>query len=325
MTRIASRLLVLLVIVTALLTIPFALFTRAHKPGLPPLLYSIEGAAHLLRAECQTFLAACQFPDQVILRGLDSMQAVAQWSPDGDYLAAHHDDGWRIYESACLLTGNGEDCASVPLSDDLESNASTRLAWGPDGSTLAYLTQAGSQLNVQTSGCWTGAPPEACQRWDVPLLPTQYLHQPFWSDDGSQFVFTGQGGLHLLDVACVINPQDCNNLLTRFNIGGYGLVWPTLSADGQSVLVVALDTYAPARLMLIDTETQAFRWLTDHPTDSMFPAWSQDNRFIAYAAGDTLAGYGNSNIYLLDLARGLGARATNTLDNENYVMWGPAE
>lgn len=177
---------------------------RMALPPLPDIAFG-DGRAftlHITPTGCESLLGGCAQVGPALVNDLYSL-VVAQWSPDGDFMAVHESAGWRVYRTGCLRSG--EVCSSAPLAFADEM----RLTWGPDGSVLAGLDANGQQLIVLPRPCWDVSTLAACQRMTIPLVAAQLLSQLHWSEGGNRIVFTdfSLGGPYLLDTACFDLPR----------------------------------------------------------------------------------------------------------------------
>jgi Tol biopolymer transport system component len=316
-----ARLAVLMIGFSALVTLLNAGSARLTQPTLPRLLYSNKARLHLFETNCPGWLAVCANRDRLLLENLNQGFPVAQWSPDGAFIAVYTYDGWMIYRAECLL--DGDDCQPTRLLPDAND---VRIAWGPDGSAIAYrVEQSGAQsLHVRTRGCWDGSPIAHCIERTF-LMPGNSLFQPDWSTDGHRVVFINPTyNLYLADMACL--ETGCTELhaISLVATSSQLKSWPSLSTDGSAILYAAtpISTRPIQQLLLEDVETGQRRQLTFRSTDSGQPDWSADDRFVAYA-GFPSPDDGNMDIYVLDLPRGLHVRLVRNPDRDMFPNWGP--
>lgn len=310
--------LALLLVFSAVLFAPLIV----PRADLPPLLYSVEDELHLMHIGCEPLAAGCRFADRILLDGLHATQGVAQWSPDGATIAAHFENGWRMFESACLLDAARESaCRWRMLDETPHGTPGLRLAWSADGAMIAYLTFSGTQVKLRASGCWLPDSADECHEWSLPAAPGLVLTQAAWGSD--ELIFTGMpDGLYRLSFDCFASPADCRAYFTPFNFGGRQFLAPTLAPDGRRLIVDTQTTYTYRQIALIDLPTHTMQFLTPPTTDSILPHVSSDGRYIAYSGLDRNAAIDNLNLYVYDLARGLRARATTRPGNELYSSWG---
>lgn len=299
---------------------------RMVLPPLPDIVFG-NGRAftlHITTAGCESLLGGCPEVGPALVYDLYSL-AVAQWSPDGNFMAVHQSAGWRIYPIGCLRSG--EDCPSVPLdfADEM------RLTWGPDGSVLAGLDANGQQLIVVPRACWDGSPASACQKITIPLVAAQLLSQLHWSEDGSRIIFTdfSLGGPYLLDTACFDLPRGgCLYQLARVRtpFSGTQILWPSLSPDGSRVMFSTgtLSATSDVGLFIVNIE-DASTWQVNQSGNSPFMAdWSPDGRYVVYS-GFARPTDGDLSLFAVDLARGI---ETVLLRQPGISLqfpdWGPA-
>jgi Tol biopolymer transport system component len=321
MTPFLLRLLLFTLAALGSVNLTLAGLPRATQSPVPPLLYSNTTQLHLFETNCADWLTVCADRDRILLDGLDPSFAVAQWSPDGAFIAVRMPSDWLIYRADCLL--NQPICE--PHHFDTADIFGVRLAWGPDGSALAYgVAQYEREwLRIRTRGCWDGSPPEACIERNVPTAGG-FPIQPDWSSNGRRLAYTGGALLdvYLADMTCLDTDDVCPGIPITGTAEAE--LWPSLSADGTRVLYSTEtdSTHFIEQIMFLDTETGERRQLTDRDTDSSQPDWSTDDRYVAYA-GFARRGDGDMNIYVLDLARGLHVQLVRNADRDMYPNWGP--
>jgi Tol biopolymer transport system component len=244
----------------------------------------------------------------------------AQWSPDGETIAVHREDGWELYPARCLL--RGEPCRPAALDPELYD---VRVAWGPDGSTIAYFPGAnGDTLRIRSRGCWQGT--AGCLTQDIRLDTGRNMSVPNWSANGRYLTFINAGSksIYLMDMNCL--PASCSNqarLLFSIN-PNLSYLWTALSPDGQR-LAGDGNWFGGASLQLGLVELASGRRsrITHEAGSNFSPAWSADGRFIAYihTEGTFKAVW---SIHLLDVGRAFASRAM-TLPGQQLVAldWGP--
>jgi Tol biopolymer transport system component len=313
--RLALPTTILLVSITSLV----AGVSRAAQPPLPPLLYANNARLHLFETNCPGWLALCMGRDRDLRVNLYQGFPVAQWSPDGAFIAVYTSAGWMMYRADCLLDGG--DCQATVFDSDATD---IRLAWGPDGSALAYMADPhGQMIRIFTRGCWDGSPPEACIQRDVPF--SHEIRLPDWSKDGSQLVFISlDRDMYRLDLKCLDLPPGCLDTSQPLGVTAEGEDWPSVSSDGTAVVysAVTINSRRVEQVFVQDSASGQRQQLTFHDAASTQPDWSADDRYIAYG-GLPRRGDGNMDIYVLDLPRGIHIKLVRNPDRDMFPNWGP--
>src|SRR5690349_8881084 len=103
MFRFLCRLSLGLLLVATVVMISWVGLGRGIQPAFAPILYSETSNLQLYTATlgCPSFWAGCKRSERFLLDGLYSLP-VAEWSPNGNYIAVHLSDGWMIYPTDCL-------------------------------------------------------------------------------------------------------------------------------------------------------------------------------------------------------------------------------
>lgn len=297
------------------------LFTHQVEAPLPKLLYSQDrtGTLYLWDADCPLLSTSC-IHDRLLLQGLNNPFSVAQWSPDGASIAVYLSDSWVIYPAECLV----QDKSCTPWRLDSSAN-DTRIAWGPDGTTLAYITDSNSAtMRILTRGCWDQSR-QRCLEQTVRVASRGVLRQPAWSADGSRFAFLGlqPAGLFRLDAVCLDNPDSCTDSMQFVSTNVGSVFWPLLSADGRQLLYFGVDTEGVGQLYRADIDSGAIQQLTFRAGGAGVPAWSNDGRYIAFSGFKGRSG-GDLGIYVFDVERQLtGLAILRPGANFNYPAWSP--
>ncbi len=292
-----------LLLIITLGLVGFTAIQRGIQAAYPPILYSETSnlSLYTMTIGCTSFWTACERTDRMLLEGMYSFP-VAEWSPNGRYIAVHLNDGWLIYPTECLLVL--KTCDPVPVKPALQD---IRVAWGPDGTTIAsYATTRTVSTTIQTSGCWQADSP--CLEKEILLSDYYLLTELAWSGDGSRMAFSDfvQTGLVWLDTGCFDKPEGCSADLHTISVGANRISWPSLSYDGHSA-VLMMDTSSNGtsqQLFWVDLDSGDKRQLTSRPGMAEFPDWSQDRRYILFS-GFATADSGDLQIYLMDLDRHL--------------------
>jgi dipeptidyl aminopeptidase/acylaminoacyl peptidase len=290
-----------LLLVITLSVVGFAGIQRTLQTAYPPILYSetTNFSLYTKSIGCASFWEVCKPSERLLLEGMYSFP-VAEWSPNGRYIAVHQNEGWVIYPTECLLVL--KTCQPVPIKVAVQD---IRLAWGPDGTTIAsYASTRYVSTTILTSGCWQADSP--CLEKTVLLTDYYLLTEVAWSSDGSRMVFSDfvQTGLVWLDTACFDNPDGCGKSLHIIPVGLNRPAWPSLSRDGRRALVM-IDTSGNGtsqQLFLVNLDTGSQQQLTARPGTAEFPDWSADERYVLFS-GFATARSGDLLIYLMDMQR----------------------
>ncbi|MEW6233337.1 MAG: hypothetical protein AB1566_13635 [Chloroflexota bacterium] len=218
------------------------------------------------------------------------------WSPEADRLA--------YIAQGALFTENADGTDRrelVPTTRGAEGSGVTAMAWSPDGGWIAFekLEQMPQKLpNVQ--GLWR-TKVDGSEIKEVYLNPDPFQaqsHLAGWSPDG-QFLLFWQGermsaslladGVPLIRVP-VVGGTPAQITIAMLAYRDF-LAW---SPDGQQLALAdggfrgTWDNKAIAVAPL----TGGLQRLSESGRADLFPAWSQDGRWIAFASGQAAPGVG---------------------------------
>ena len=273
---------------------------HAGQSTFPPILFGDTGSfqLYIMNPGCPSLWESCQHKEQFLLDGLYSLP-VAEWSPNGRSIAVHLNDGWMIYPADCLLAR--KTCEAVPVKP---AGQAERVAWGPDGTTLASYDTSLKVSTIQSSGCWQGD--RKCLEISITLSDNYSLTEMAWSADGNLMAFSDYARRVLvwLDTACFDKPEGCVGDSHLISVGANPISWPSFSADGRSVLLMT-DTSingTSQQLFIVDLESGAQQQITFRAGIAEYPDWSVDGRYVLFS-GFATPHSGDLELYLLDLQR----------------------
>ena len=196
------------------------------------------------------------------------------WSPDGKYIAAHHEPGGNNASKEIWVFPVSSDASSAgePEKIALPHSSWNMLAgWTPEGQLGVFLTPVAH---------WAGYTVPASGGKAVQITPESTLpYYPRWSPDGERIYFRGDGDKNAL-VSYV--PAAGGNVgkvplqMEQFNStvpgGGHNI-----SPDGKRIVMsashdiwtITLDGGLPTRL-------------TNDDSHEAYPCWSPDGEWVAF-------------------------------------------
>jgi dipeptidyl aminopeptidase/acylaminoacyl peptidase len=189
----------------------------------------------------------------------------ARWSKDGSRIAFI---GPTTNGGSGVLAGNADGTGVTALADVMSSNSplpqiGERLAWSPDGNSIAYIS-AVPATDPDING--------------DPIVITRYWYRPATS---YPLRFNDNRRLHLfaVDVATKRVRQ-----LTTGRYDEHSVAW---SPDGAELAFLSdrepdPDMFFNYDIYLLNVASGAIRQLTQTRSNEYRPVWSPDGRFIAY-------------------------------------------
>ena len=148
-------------------------------------------------------------------------------------------------------------------------------AWSPDGSRIAWFSDAGGEYGLVIAG-QDGSNPH---RIDIP--DPSFYFRPEWSPDGTKLAFTDthyrvlvldveSGGVEHVDTDRYAHPQRSLN--------------PVWSPDSRWIAYARrLDNQLRA-IFIHDTESRETRRLTDGTVDAIAPVWDESGKYLYFLA-----------------------------------------
>ena len=212
------------------------------------------------------------------LRNLTNHPAVdfyATWAPDGRSFAfaSNRDGNYEIY----IKTFNEAQVRRLTNQpeDDLDPVWSAiSPAWSPDGNWIAFFSRRTGRhdiYKIDING-------ENLQR----LTNQGDNHSHAWSPDGQSIAFNSHRNnsfdLYVIDA-------DGKNLRQIKNLGEPTPISPAWSPDGKQIACVVHNNVNNMKeIYIMDTDGQNARRVSPFGTQSYYPAWSPDSKWIAYDA-----------------------------------------
>ena len=229
------------------------------------------------------------------------------WSPDGSEIAFAGQNARRSGLTIYRMAAGGRDLYRVTASDTVNANP----AWSPDGRWIVYDSASGGNPDVYLIelAC---APECAPQRLTThPLADVN----PAWSPDGRSVAFETSRHEHR-EIYRLDLDTGAERRLTSNRVPDRGAAW---SSDGTQI------AYASSGLLYAvdascDTHPEGCealaRQLTDMP-DTASPAWSPDDRWIAFEAWSG----GRWGLFALEVATGRVEQLTHSGEARSPAWW----
>lgn len=238
------------------------------------------------------------------LAGTSTSEVAPRWSPDGSrlaYVVGDGDDGAQIFVKWLD--------AEVTTRVTNLTEAPSRLAWSPDGRTLAFVMR----VPVKRKPLAVNLPdPPKDAHWAEPL---RAIDRVVYRADGEGFLPDAYRQVFVV-------PAD-GGTARQLTDGPYEhqeLAW---TPDGRELLVSAnrrVDAdLVPndTALHAIDVATGTMRTLTSRFGPDAFPAVSPDGRLVAYTGyDDRYQGYQRARLYLMKRDTGEIRELAATLDRD---------
>jgi Tol biopolymer transport system component len=208
------------------------------------------------------------------------------WSPDGKYIAAHHEPGGSNDSKEILVFPLSSDASSAGEPEKIElprSSWNILAGWTPENE-LGVFMESERHIAIYTVPAQGGKAAQV-----APVVP--WSHYPSWSPDGRRIYF--RGSFHdekNVSVAYVpsaggdpvqVSVQSKRGLVSRVPGGGHNV-----SPDGKKILFSAYqEPYNPKEgvdVWTIPLDGGSPTRLTSDESFEGYPCWSPDGEWIAF-------------------------------------------
>ncbi len=243
------------------------------------------------------------------------------WSPDGTKIAYNSSVG----QSTDIIVMNSDGSNKNQLTSTIADTWHENPVWSPDSRKIAYTTSYARNSGMQISVIGV----DGHNNIPVATTSTGRLTKPCWSPGGKKILY----------------------ILNDDSIGAYSLC--SIAADGSGIAqnltpapnnTFPMDNqmYSPNgtrimfqvnlgnvnQVMVIDSDGNGRKSLTQNGSDNQYPAWSPDGKKIAWSSNyPSFLNNGAYNIWIMN-ADGSGQfNATNYPDTSTYYciipVWRP--
>ncbi len=217
--------------------------------------------------------------ETVLVAGSPAPEGTVRYDAFRDRIVYHRYD---MDPARAVLVADGEDLFVDP-------NGDVAPAWSPDGGWITYVAQRDGQEDLFI------AEPDGSgeRRLTNDTLVERY---PAWSPDGRSIVFAlrleSGWDLHTID------PFEDDTPVQRITEGGVYVGHPAWSPDGR---YIAYDTLIDeqAEIVIRELATGEVTRLTNRAGNDLIPAWSLDNRHVAFGGEPDNAG--NWDLWMVDV------------------------
>ncbi len=235
----------------------------------------------------------------------------------GILFVSERDGNWEIY----LIQPDGS--GLTRLTEDSKVDADP--AWSPDGRQIAFRSRRDGSSDIFIMGA-DGSKPRNLIRDPSDSLDDEF--SPVFNPDGETLaLFTdrfqppmgscwGNMGVHHLAFMPVLGGKENIRHFDALPGGQESFTW---SPDGHSLVFSSACSSHTHHLYRWDRDTDQVEQLTDSPFNALFPAWSHDGRYLAFAA--TLEG--QTDILVLELETRALTNLTTHPAQDKHPTWSP--
>ena len=212
-----------------------------------------------------------------------------------------------------VMEPNGDSQLPIAISSSTELTEVTSPTWSPDGTRLAFVGTAGTNVDVYVMNADGSG---LSRLTDDPAHDTD----PAWSPDGSRIAFASDRGRAAgsSQIWVVNDDGGDETLLISAPVGGTALS-PSWSPDGDRIAYQAITDDSGIAVANADGSNPT-RLITSQAASD--PDWAPDGIRIAFSQADGIEG-GNQNIYVMDADGTDVTRMTDDPDSDTQPAWSP--
>jgi len=204
----------------------------------------------------------------------EGCDVLPQWSPRRDRIAFTRWSGGATSE---VWVVNPDGGGAERKADGI--NGRSRVAWSPDGASLAAMTRTGGRAQLSVIDLSDGSVEQLTDDRSVKDDPT-------WSRDGKLAFWSRRDGsqqLYWLDPA---DPQRRWRQVTTRRVAPHGANDPIWSPDGRWLAFTVMNEAGHGHdIAVIRADGTGYRRLTTGPAHDMDPSWSPDGKWLAFVRG----------------------------------------
>lgn len=213
---------------------------------------------------------------------------------------------------------------------DTSDVAEVEPSWSPDRRQVVFSAGPVDRVGGSVDGPWTLWVLDLASGTRRQITQGQDDHDPEWSPDGRQIVYTHlvhNGPLLVSSDIAVVAPDGTGNRpLVRLIDSNSQVADPTWSPEGRRIAFVVTSSSVGGKLYVMDSAGSSTpQRLLIHPGwDDIEPQWSPDGSEIAFVSGPYLGAATRHDIWKLHLTRNLaGTVAQNPSWDLRQPSWSP--